>query len=118
MYTPAAGYTGPDAFNDRVSDGSLSSNTATVSITVTTVNGPPTAANDTYTTPEDAPLNVPAKGVLANDSDPTSDLDGRPRRERGPRHARSELQRLCPPTLRPRTTPAPMPLRIAQTTAL
>src|SRR6185295_6344689 len=72
-YTPAAGYTGPDAFTYRASDGSLSSNTATVSITVTTVNSAPTAVNDTYTTAEDAPLTVPAKGVLANDTDPDGD---------------------------------------------
>ena len=72
-YTPASGYTGPDAFTYRASDGSLTSNTATVSITVTTVNSPPIAANDAYTTNEDAPLIVPAKGVLANDSDPDND---------------------------------------------
>lgn len=29
---------------------------------------PPTAANDTYSTPEDTTLNVPAPGVLGNDS--------------------------------------------------
>ena len=72
-YTPAANYTGPDTFTYRANDGSLNSNTATVSITVTAVNNPPTAVNDTYTTPEDAPLNVPAKGVLANDTDPDGD---------------------------------------------
>ncbi len=72
-YAPALGYTGPDSFTYRANDGSLNSNTATVAITVTTVNNPPTAANDSYTTPESAPLNVPAKGVLANDTDPDGD---------------------------------------------
>jgi VCBS repeat-containing protein len=72
-YTPAANYAGPDTFTYRASDGSLNSNTATVSITVTNVNNPPIAVNDTYTTAEGAPLNVPAKGVLANDSDPDGD---------------------------------------------
>ncbi len=37
-------------------------------------NFPPTAVDDSYTTDEDTPLNVPAPGVLANDSDP----DGNP----------------------------------------
>ncbi|MEO5715656.1 MAG: Ig-like domain-containing protein, partial [Luteolibacter sp.] len=35
-YTPASGYTGPDSFTYKANDGSLDSNTATVSITVTT----------------------------------------------------------------------------------
>ena len=35
-YTPAAGYSGPDAFTYQVSDGTLSSGAATVSITVNT----------------------------------------------------------------------------------
>lgn len=34
-YSPAVGYTGPDSFSYRASDGSLSSNVATVSINVT-----------------------------------------------------------------------------------
>ncbi len=72
-YTPAAGYTGADAFTYRASDGSLNSNTATVAITVTTVNSPPVAANDAYSTARRQPLSVPAKGVLANDSDPDGD---------------------------------------------
>jgi VCBS repeat-containing protein len=37
------------------------------------LNSPPTATDDTYTTPEDVPLVVPAAGVLANDTDPNND---------------------------------------------
>jgi len=35
-----------------------------------TINRPPVAANDTYTTAEDTALTVPAPGVLGNDTDP------------------------------------------------
>jgi VCBS repeat-containing protein len=72
-YTPAAGYTGPDSFTYHANDGSLNSNTATVSITVTFVDSPPVAVNDSYTTPSGTTLNVPIKGVLNNDTDPDGD---------------------------------------------
>ncbi len=36
-------------------------------------NYPPVAANDSYTTAQDTPLNVPSPGVLLNDSDPDGD---------------------------------------------
>ena len=40
-YTPAANYNGPDSFTYKANDGSLISNLATVSLTVTAVNDPP-----------------------------------------------------------------------------
>ncbi|HVK07445.1 MAG TPA: Ig-like domain-containing protein, partial [Gemmataceae bacterium] len=71
VYTPAAGYNGPDSFTYRASDGSLTSNLATVTITVDSVNDPPVADNDAYATDEDTQLVVPAgTGVLNGDSDP------------------------------------------------
>jgi VCBS repeat-containing protein len=73
-YTPAANYNGPDSYTYRANDGTTSSNIATVSITVTPVNDPPVAVNDSYTTNQNTTLNIPAPGVLANDSDP----DGNP----------------------------------------
>ncbi len=72
-YTPDANYNGPDSFTFKVNDGTSDSNIATVSITVDPVNDAPTAGNDGYSTNEDTALNVPAPGVLANDSD--VDLD-------------------------------------------
>jgi VCBS repeat-containing protein len=46
-YTPNANFNGADSFTYKVSDGSLDSNTATVTITVTAVNDPPTIAATT-----------------------------------------------------------------------
>src|SRR5207247_876183 len=68
-YTPAVNYNGPDSFTYKANDGSLDSNVATVAITVTAVNDPPVAANDSFTTNEDTALIVAAPGVLGNDSD-------------------------------------------------
>jgi VCBS repeat-containing protein len=63
-YTPTASYTGPDSFTYQAKDATNSSPAATVTLTV---NAPPTANADTYTTAEDTPLNVVAPGVLGND---------------------------------------------------
>jgi VCBS repeat-containing protein len=52
-YTPAANYNGPDSFTYKANDGTADSNTATVHITVTAVNDPPVAQNDTLNTNED-----------------------------------------------------------------
>src|SRR5207244_1618813 len=67
--TPDPNYNGPDSFSYTASDGPLTSNTATVSITVTPVNDAPVAVNDAYSTNEDTALTVPAPGVLGNDTD-------------------------------------------------
>src|SRR5512132_2282183 len=72
-YTPAADYHGSDSFTYRAGDGTLTSNLATVTITVSAVNDAPVAAADTYTTAEDTTLTVAAPGVLGNDSDPDGD---------------------------------------------
>ncbi len=69
-YTPVADFNGNVSFTYRASDGTTTSAPATVTITVTAGNDPPTAANDSHTTVEDTPLNVAAPGVLANDTDP------------------------------------------------
>ena len=69
-YTPASGYTGSDSFSYRASDGSLTSSSATVTLTVTPVNHAPVATADSYSLNQDTVLNVAAPGVLGNDSDP------------------------------------------------
>src|SRR5205823_4787533 len=73
-YTPAANYNGPDSFTFKANDGTVDSSAAIVSITVTAVNDPPVAANDSYAATEDTVLTIAAPGVLANDSD----VDGDP----------------------------------------
>jgi len=58
LYTPTAGYSGPDSFTFKVNDGSLDSTAATVSITVTAA--PPTIA---YRTGSSA-VNVTATSLV------------------------------------------------------
>ncbi len=74
-YIPNTAFTGNDSFTYQASDGTLSSNTATVTITVTPwVNTPPVAMDDAYETDQNVKLEVAAPGVLANDSDIDDDV--------------------------------------------
>jgi len=70
-YTPNANFNGTDQFTYVANDGAggPDSNVATVTITVTPVNDPPTAVGDAYDAVEGTMLSVAAPGVLANDSD-------------------------------------------------
>jgi len=72
VYTPTVGFTGEDAFTYCADDGLVSSNVATVTLTVT--NRAPTAADDAYQTYRNQQLSVAAPGVLANDGDADGDL--------------------------------------------
>ena len=73
-YTPNNGFTGIDTFTytiDDISSGA-SSNEATVTVTVTAPNMPPTSANDMATMDEDSLAII---NVLANDSDIDGSID-------------------------------------------
>lgn len=65
-YTPDADWHGEDSFTYKLSDGTVDSNLATVSLTVTAVNDAPTAGDQTLTTLEDTALTL---DLLANASD-------------------------------------------------
>lgn len=67
-YTPEANFHGADGFNVTVSDGKLEG-TATVSITVTSVNDPPAGVADSFATNEDAAHTADVFALLANDTD-------------------------------------------------
>ena len=76
-YTPNPDFNGADSFTFFVNDGTVDSNTATVTITVNAVNDAPVAFDDAYATSEDVALSVPGPfgvGVLGNDTD----VDGDP----------------------------------------
>lgn len=82
IYTPAANYSGPASFRYQLcDDGSTGGEPdpkctdlegtphGVINVTVTPVNDPPVAANDSYSVAEGSVLTVPAPGVLGNDSD-------------------------------------------------
>ena len=72
-YAPDAYFNGTDTFTYMANNGTLDSNVATVTITVTPVNDGPTAVADLYDALEGEILTVAAPGVLGNDSDPDGD---------------------------------------------
>lgn len=75
VYTPHAGYEGPDSFSYRLIDaeGNLSPY-VTVNLTVKTL--PPVAVNDTgLQVTRDTPLVIPFATLKANDSDPDSSFE-------------------------------------------
>ncbi|MEZ4656774.1 MAG: Ig-like domain-containing protein [Caldilineaceae bacterium] len=69
VYTPTADYNGPDSFVYRVCDNGVPASEcaeATVSITVTPVNDPPVATDDTFVFAQNSTNNV--LNVLSNDT--------------------------------------------------
>ena len=69
FYTPRANFNGSDSFTFKVNDGTADSAVATVLITVTAVNDPPMANDDSVTIQEDTLAPITLAG---------SDLDGDP----------------------------------------
>jgi VCBS repeat-containing protein len=61
-YTPNLNFFGDDSFTFRVSDGELTSNIATVNITVNPVNDPPVAIAQSLETAPNTPLNITLTG--------------------------------------------------------
>jgi hypothetical protein len=73
IYTPTLDFLGIDSFTYHATDTISDSNVAAVTLTVTALNDPPLAIDDSYTATEDVPLMVAAPGVLANDEDVEGD---------------------------------------------
>ena len=61
-YTPEANYFGGDHFSFKVNDGLVDSNTATVTLSVTSVNDRPVASAQTVTTPDHVPVSISLTG--------------------------------------------------------
>lgn len=74
-YIPALNFNGADSFDYTVNDVTGdTSNVATVSINVISVNDPPIAMDDSVTTPEDTPIKVDI--YADNGNGPDVDVDG------------------------------------------
>jgi hypothetical protein len=69
-YTPLPNANGSDSFTFRANDGSVDSNTATMTVTIAPVNDAPVAAADSAMTPLDTAVRIP---VLSNDRDVDQD---------------------------------------------
>ena len=65
-YTPAADYHGSDSFTFKVNDGTVDSNTPTISITVTSVNDTPTADAQAVSATEDIAKTISLTGSDAD----------------------------------------------------
>ena len=71
-YTPAPDFNGADNFIYEICDMLGACDTATVNISINSVNDPPVANDDSANTFEDMPVTI---DVAANDSDPDGNLD-------------------------------------------
>ena len=73
VYTPTANYSGTESFTYLANDGKLSSNIATVTITVDPVAVTPIAGNASFTLLENKSLTVAAPGLLLYSQNPNGD---------------------------------------------
>ncbi|WP_165065984.1 Ig-like domain-containing protein [Paludisphaera rhizosphaerae] len=75
MYRPKGAFLGQDSFTYRVSNGTSTSNVATVTLNVVGANDAPTAGAESYelvVSGQTKELQVQSPGVLSNDGDPNS----------------------------------------------
>jgi VCBS repeat-containing protein len=72
VYQPQANANGKDQFTFKVSDGTLESETATITVDIQAVNDAPVTQADTFTIAEDTTLQA-TTSILANDSDVEND---------------------------------------------
>ncbi len=70
IYKHDGSETTSDLFTYRANNGAIDSPVAVVTITITPVNDPPVALDDSYAGTEGQALSILAPGVLGNDSDP------------------------------------------------
>jgi VCBS repeat-containing protein len=68
-YTPNTNFNGTDSFTYLINDGSLTSNTATVTLTINSLNDAPVATNDAFSTEQNQPLTIAVANLLTNDTD-------------------------------------------------
>jgi len=78
IYTPKPEFNGTDSFTYLVNDGSASSATATVSITIKAVNDPPVANSQTLNTPEDTSVDINLTGSDIDSTDLTFKIVSNP----------------------------------------
>ena len=72
-FTPAANFHGAASFTYTVSDGTATSNPATVTVNVAAVNDAPVANADTLAATEDTPVTYTAAQLVGNDTDVDGD---------------------------------------------
>ncbi|MEE3233614.1 MAG: Ig-like domain-containing protein, partial [Candidatus Latescibacterota bacterium] len=77
-FTPTTNYSGSDSFTFKVSDGSLTSSAATVSITVNAVNDAPVATAQSVSVNEDTQLSITLAGTDIEGSNLTYALASNP----------------------------------------
>ena len=112
-YTPNPNYNGPDSFTFTANDGTVDSNTATVSITVSPVNDAPVAIAQSVTTSEDTAKAITLAGTRCRPR--PADLRGR--HAAGARHPERRHAARPGPIPRTPTTTAPTPSPSRPTTA-
>ena len=93
-FTPNANFNGVADFTYTVTDGSLTSNAATVTVNVAAVNDAPVAMADTLAATEDTAVTYTAAQLLGNDTDAENDpLSDRQRHQRDGRHGGPQRRR-------------------------